>query len=131
MEVERMQLKDAAKAKDDKTKEFLSRLETQEPYVKDGLVFQKTVEGIVFLGPLSKRIMEKCETCEFLVKHPGSDTLSEPEQDVHEVFWKGGCILHQCVEEIIRSKRHYAVSRMIGPRGKKMLKSAWKEIQGK
>lgn len=132
-----MELIHSVKAKNQKTKDYLDKLfQSDGRYIKDGNVFQKTEQGIIFLGPLSKAIPEKCQGCEFLIKKVGSDILSVPDQSISgqryegddEIFWKGGCILRECVEEIIRERRTYAVSsHRLTEEGKKMLKSAWSD----
>ena len=98
--------------KDQKTKDFLEKIQKQDEgiYIKEGNVFRRDPESgkTEALGPLYANVPEKCKECPFLTKNAsGRDSLSSPEGDL---FYKGGCIVRECVEGIIREKRAYAVS---------------------
>ena len=110
-------------------REFLDAMQKRDAstYIKEGNVFRRdpTSGTLEALGPLYANIPEKCRECEFLIKDPlGVDSLADGYGG--ELFYKGGCVLRDCVEDIIRQKRAYVVSsHQLSEKGKEMLRSAW------
>jgi len=130
-----MQLENGMHVRDKKTMDIIEEMWKRDSgiYIKDGMVFRRdpeTGKSVEALGSLSKYTPEKCRECAFLIKNPsGRDTLSE---DDGELFYKGGCIMKECVEDIIREKRRFFLQTSLGPTAgrrafKRFKNSMWAE----
>lgn len=124
-----MQLRNGINVKGKKTQDFLEQMQQKDEgiYIKDGIVFRKdltTGKTVEALGTLAEYKPEKCKECPFLIKDPsGRDALSVDDGDL---FYKGGCIVRSCVEDILFERRAYAVAhRQSGLRAKEFQKHMW------
>lgn len=122
-----MELRHSANFKTKEAKDFVDSIfEAPKEYEKEGMLFRRNADGTIeALGPIHKVKPSKCDGCEFWSN--GSAKISSALDG--DLVIRPGCIRSRCIDEKDIYVPKQLSPQQLSERGKRMLKSAWKQRQ--